>query len=312
MKQLIGMLLILFLSSTMQASADSPQEQLNQMVEQLQKSPNDNALREQIINLAKTLNPLPALPEEVVRRIARGIVAFKEAKSVSDYKDAVVEFEKATLAAPWYADAYYNLAQARAKAEDYAGTSACLKLYLLAAPGAKDVTEAKALMYEMEYKQEKADKERSATQAKAQQQAQAQRLLESFRGTWYGRKCHRGESVESMNRGCNENEANGSNWHVFYMDGAPIPLSFEFPSDGTVKLNSYSAWAGCGDVFGIPQGPSFTDIRWEERPKDSQPRQVYVDIANDGSWLKVSCVRPLSGASPSSAFRYVIWSRTSN
>ncbi len=37
------------------AYALSPREQLNQMVEQLQKSPNDNALREKIIQLARSL-----------------------------------------------------------------------------------------------------------------------------------------------------------------------------------------------------------------------------------------------------------------
>jgi hypothetical protein len=166
-------------------------------------------------------------------------------------------------------------------------------------------------MYELEYKQEKADKERAALQVATESKAQAQRLVESFRGVWYGRNCYVGSyTAESANRGCNENEAHGTNWSVFRSENGPMPLSFEFPGDGTVKLNSFTAWAGCGDVFGIPQGPSFKDIRWEERPKGGQPRQVYVGIADDGSALKISCGRPLSDASPDNAYRYVIWGRT--
>jgi uncharacterized caspase-like protein len=137
-------------------------DQLQQLTTQLQQSPGDQALREKIINLARTMSPPPALPEEAARRTARGIAVYKEAKSVSDYKEAVAEFDKAIMAAPWYADAYYNLGLARAKAEEYAGASVNLRLYLLAAPGAKDAAEVKTLIYEMELKQEKADKERSA------------------------------------------------------------------------------------------------------------------------------------------------------
>jgi len=155
------------------SSTTSPQNQLQQLTTQLQQSPGDQALRERIINLARTMVPPPTLPEETERRMARGVVAFKEAKSVSDYKDAVAEFEKATLAAPWYADAYYNLGLARANSEDYAGAAASLKLYLLAGPGAKDAAEAKALAYEMEYKQEKADKKQSEEQDAATNAAHA-------------------------------------------------------------------------------------------------------------------------------------------
>jgi len=46
------------------AYAQSPREQLQQMVEQLQKSPNDNALRERIIKLGAQIKPAPAIPEE--------------------------------------------------------------------------------------------------------------------------------------------------------------------------------------------------------------------------------------------------------
>lgn len=188
---LLQMLGMLFWLNTLHAQ--SPREQLTQMVEQLKRDPSDNAFRERIIKLAQEIKPPPAVPEEAERRIVRGTAAFKGAKSTSDYQDAAREFEQAALAAPWYADAYYNLATARSKAEDYAGAVWSLKFYLLASPDAKDAKEAKALMYEMEYKQERANKDKAEAEAMAAKKAQGQRLLESFRGTWYGRNCYVGE-----------------------------------------------------------------------------------------------------------------------
>lgn len=136
------------------ANAESPREQLNQMVEQLQKSPNDNAQREQIIKLVQKMMPAPDLPEEAERRMARGIAAFKAAQSVADYQDAVKEFTQATLAAPWFGDAYYNLGVAQDKAEQYDDALRNLKLALMASPGSKDI---KDLMYQVEYRADQAN-----------------------------------------------------------------------------------------------------------------------------------------------------------
>lgn len=42
----------------------TPQETLNQYISELQKNPNDNALREKIIRHVQTMKPAPAIPEE--------------------------------------------------------------------------------------------------------------------------------------------------------------------------------------------------------------------------------------------------------
>src|SRR5688500_367571 len=104
---------------TASAYAQTPREELKQMFEQLQKTPKDNALREKIVKLAVEIKPAPAIPEEAERRMARGGAAFKSATPASDYQDAVKEFEQATLAAPWYGDAYFNLGVAQDKAGNY-------------------------------------------------------------------------------------------------------------------------------------------------------------------------------------------------
>jgi len=146
----LGLMLTMF---AVCANAESPREQLKQMVEQLQQRPTDDALREQIIKLAQQLKPAPALPEEAERHMAYGAAAFTGAKAVADYKEAAKEFEQATLAAPWYGDAYFNLGVAQDKAENYAAALRSLKLALLASPDSKDI---KALIYQVEYRNKKA------------------------------------------------------------------------------------------------------------------------------------------------------------
>jgi hypothetical protein len=75
-----------------------------------------------------------------------------------------------------------------------------------------------------------------------------------------------------------------------------------------VTLNGYAIWAGCTEVVGIPQGGSFANIRWEDRPKDRPARQIYSEMS-DANNLTISCTRPLYGADPSAAYRYVWWHR---
>ena len=137
-----------------QADAPSSASQLQQLTAQLQQSPGDQALREKIIALAQQLKPAPTLPDEAERRMARGAAAFKAAQSAADYQDAVKEFTQATLAAPWYGDAYFNLGLAQDKAEQYAAAVSSLKLALLASPGSKDI---KDLMYQVEYRADQAN-----------------------------------------------------------------------------------------------------------------------------------------------------------
>lgn len=151
-KRLLVVLTCLALAPS--AYAQSPREQFQQMVEQLQKAPNDNALRERIIKLGAEIKPAPAVPEETERRMARGSAAFKAAISTAEYQDAVKEFEEAVLAAPWYGDAYFNLGVAQDKAGEFDAALRSLKLAQLASPDSKEI---KSLVYEVEYRYEKSN-----------------------------------------------------------------------------------------------------------------------------------------------------------
>lgn len=176
--------------------AATPQEILNQYIVDLQKNSNDYALREKIIRHVQKMRPAPTVPKEAERFMARGAVAMKSAKNVKDFKDSVTEFEKATLVAPWLANAYYNLGIAQEKAGLYDAAFKSLKLYLLASPNASDANSVEKLIYEIEYRQEKAQK---ASENKIVEE-KAKTNLESLNGQysqnhWGGTKFDRIEEV---------------------------------------------------------------------------------------------------------------------
>jgi tetratricopeptide (TPR) repeat protein len=148
------MLVTALVAMPLAVPAQSPRAQLDQLVQQLQSKPDNDALRENIINLALTIKPSPVLPDEAERHMARGIAAFKGAQSVADYQDAVTEFSQATLVTPWYGDAYYNLGVAQDKAEQYDAALRSLKLAQLASPSSKDI---KDLSYQVEYRADRAN-----------------------------------------------------------------------------------------------------------------------------------------------------------
>ena len=171
----IGVLTFLVVAAT--AYAESSREQLKQMVEQLQKQPGDDALREKIIRLATTLNPAPAVSEEAERRLARGEAAFELAKGPEDYANAVREFQASAAVAPWLATPYFNLGVAEEKAGHPKQAMESFRWYLLAAPGAKDAAEIRKRLFKLEYAAEQGSQEAAVA-------AKEQRII----GTWRGKQ----------------------------------------------------------------------------------------------------------------------------
>ena len=114
----------------------------------------DDRLRERIIKLVRSLTPSPAIPEEAERFSIRGLTLLKKATSDEDFDRVISEFKKALRVAPWWADAYINLALVQEKAGDPSGAIRSLKFYLLASPNAKDAREVRAKMIELEVEAE--------------------------------------------------------------------------------------------------------------------------------------------------------------
>lgn len=126
------LIIFVFTFLTLSASpfAQSPREELQQMVQQLQKNPDDNALRKQIIKLAATLKPTPAIPEEAREPFVMGATVLKKAIDPAGAGKAADLFTQALNIAPWFADAYYNRAVAREAAGQFEPAIDDLKLYL--------------------------------------------------------------------------------------------------------------------------------------------------------------------------------------
>lgn len=169
MKLATKLLLLIFgaLMLTNTANAESPREQLQQMVEQLQKSTDDNVLREKIINLALTLKPKPATPDAATMAEGAAEYAFKNAKNNSDYSDAAKQYEKALLLAPWLADDYFNCGVAHEKAGENKEAIRSFNLYLLAAPNAKDTQDIKKRIGGLQYAAQKAEGESNSSAKQA-------------------------------------------------------------------------------------------------------------------------------------------------
>lgn len=168
----------------------TPQKQLNQYISELQGRPWDTSLREKIIMHVQTMKPAPAIPDEAKRHTVRGMAAIEEAKTEADYKEAIAEFEKVVNAAPWLGEGYRNLGIAQDKAGQYDAAIKNLNLYLLTNPA--DAEKAKSIIYKIEFRRDKAQKEAVASEeAKTAEKLRREeakraklRALESWSGLW--------------------------------------------------------------------------------------------------------------------------------
>lgn len=159
MKSTVKLLIfvITLLAVAASAYAQSPREQLNQMVAQLQKTPSDSALREKIIKLAPTMKPSPALPDTAVAFEGRAQFAFKSAKSEGDYLAAAQEYEKAVAIAPWVLGYYADLCMIYEKAGKLEDAKRHCGFYLLGLTDPAQTTDVKRRIAGLEFGIEKAN-----------------------------------------------------------------------------------------------------------------------------------------------------------
>ena len=158
MKFTINFLVLIFglLLLTSTTYAQSPRNQLQQMIEQLQQSPNDNTLREKIIKLAPTLKPSPALPDAAIAFEGRAQFAFKSAKSENDFLAAAREYEKAVAAAPWVPGYYADLCTIYEKAGKFEDAKRHCGFYLIGLTDPAQVIDVKRRIAGLEFGIEKA------------------------------------------------------------------------------------------------------------------------------------------------------------
>jgi len=170
-----------------QAQTGGSQETLNQYIADLQKNPDDNAIREKIIKLAQEMKPAPKIPNEVDELIGKATYIFKNAKSEAEFNDAVDAYQKALLIVPWVPEYYYNLGTVQEKAGKFKEAINSLNLYLLAVPEAKDAKEVREHIGGLKYAAEKVAKATSSEAAAAQEQNKSEDWLKKLDGRkyWY-------------------------------------------------------------------------------------------------------------------------------
>jgi len=181
-----------FLSSfSAHAQPANPQQTLTQYIADIQKNPNDYALREKIIRHVQTMEPKPIVSEEARKYFDRGMAAAEDAKNDKDYKDAADEFQKAVNIAPWLGAGYRGLAVTQDKCGQYSAALQNLKFFLLTNPSAEDAEKAKTLRNKIEYRMEKAAKESSPAAIAGKKQQTYEEWLGSLNGArFFGKSNH--------------------------------------------------------------------------------------------------------------------------
>ena len=120
-------------------------------------SAKDRELREQIIRLSQKLQPPPAVPDEAYEYEGRAEAAINS----QAYSDAVKEYKRALLIAPWVADYYFNLGVALEGEKKPREAIHNYNLYLFAAPNAEDTRQVKKNIGRLKYAMEKQDTRKS-------------------------------------------------------------------------------------------------------------------------------------------------------
>lgn len=139
--------------------AQTPDEASFQLgVEQLHKTPNDDALREYVVKLAQELNPLPVLPDAAVEFEERAQSAFKNVNTPADCINVAQEYEKAVAAAPWVPGYYADLCIIYQMAEKYAEAKKSCEFFLAGSPTAQDARDTRIRIDGLELAMKRADK----------------------------------------------------------------------------------------------------------------------------------------------------------
>lgn len=180
MKFTINFLILIFNALLANAAhAESPREQLKQMVEQLQQFPSDTALREKIIKFAPTLKPSPTLPDAAVTFEGRAQFAFRSAKSEDDYLAAAHEYEKAVAFVPWVLGYYADLCTIYEKAGKFEDAKRHCGFYLIGLTDSAEITNVKRRIAGLEFGIEK---ENSPEARAAKQKTKDDELIRNLEG----------------------------------------------------------------------------------------------------------------------------------
>jgi tetratricopeptide (TPR) repeat protein len=158
------------------------EETLRQYISELQKNPEDTALREKIMRHVKAMKTAPAIPGEVDELVGQAKYVFKHAKEQKDFLDAVDAYKKALILAPWVGDYYFNLGVAQEQAGKPQDAISSFNLYLVAMPDAKDAKEIRERIGALKYLAGKSARESSPEAVAAKKQDDYETWLANLNG----------------------------------------------------------------------------------------------------------------------------------
>ncbi len=130
----------------------NPRAMFAQLTEQIKNKPDDNSTRRLIVKLAAQLKPAPAIQEEARRHFVEGSTIVKAGKNPAEQALAVQSFNEALKIAPWWPDAWYNLAVAQELAGQFDDAEKSFTLYILSNPGETEQREAQDRIYALSAK----------------------------------------------------------------------------------------------------------------------------------------------------------------
>jgi len=243
------------------AQSPSPQQTLNQYISDLQKNPNDNALREKIIKHVQTMSPPPSVPEEARRHYVMALTLFKGAKKIEDYSESIEEFKSALLIAPWWAEANRDLGMALEAAKRYDEAISALKLYITSGLGEEKMRAAQDEIYKIEAMKKLAAKEKveSSPQAiAAKKQNEFEQWFKRLDGARYQRPPKTGDCAGVVGVFL---EIRGSTlaWGVIQRSNRCYP---ELPVGEFFALGSRYEIRGREVTARVPWGEGHYDATW--------------------------------------------------
>lgn len=109
----------------------------------------------QAVKIATGLDPLPAVPDEAMRRASFGSFAFRDASDTGDLERAAREYQTALCHAPWWDSAHLNLALVHEARRDWASAARHLEYFLELSPHAPEAPQVRHKIYEMEYQMQR-------------------------------------------------------------------------------------------------------------------------------------------------------------
>lgn len=146
-----GLALLLCALFAVSAHAAPLNEDLQQMVQQLQQNPADDALRERIIRQAQAMRHAPTVPDAAVEFEGRAQFAFNNAQSKDDYLAAAREYEQAVASAPWVSGYYADLCTIYEKAGKLAEAKRNCEFALIGLVDAAQITPIKRKIAGLKY-----------------------------------------------------------------------------------------------------------------------------------------------------------------